>query len=105
MGSVRRQHPPQPQSMQLCVRMTCGRTVLLECDASDTIGRLHDAISAAEGTTGHSLRFNGRTLGITSATLRECALEAGSMLQAALPLKGGGNGLRTCQRAQVSNTS
>jgi hypothetical protein len=34
--------------MQLCIRMTCGRTVLMECDASDTVGQLEDAVTAAE---------------------------------------------------------
>ena len=73
-----------------------------------------------QGITGHSLTFNGRGLGITTATLQECAVEAGCTLRVALPLKvlqpptspcspracqGGGNGLRTCQRARGVNTS
>jgi len=91
--------------MQLCIRMMCGRTVLLDCNASDTIEQLQDTITAAEGITGHSLTFNGRRLGITTATLQECAVEAGCTLRVALPLKGGGNGLRTCQRARGVNTS
>merc|ERR1711865_23054 len=105
MGVPEPTHCQTLYSMQLCIRMTCGRTVLMECDASDTVGQLEDAVTAAEGITGHSLKSNGRHLGVTSATLRECALETGCMLHVMLPLKGGGNGLRACQRTRAANTS
>eukprot|EP00656_Telonema_subtile_P004184 TRINITY_DN118_c0_g1_i6.p1 TRINITY_DN118_c0_g1~~TRINITY_DN118_c0_g1_i6.p1 ORF type:complete len:142 (-),score=12.20 TRINITY_DN118_c0_g1_i6:488-913(-) len=92
-------------SMQIFLR-ACGKTITLECGLDDTVSSLHAAVVRSQvrhspfcahlqqGTSEYYLVHAGRTLARMPATLRECNIDHGACIQALLPLKAGGNGLR-----------
>merc|ERR1712166_399428 len=87
--------------MQILLQVL-GKTTTLECCSEDTVASLHAKVAESQGISQFYLTYATKTLSTLKATLGSYGVESGSSVRALLQLRGGGNGMRTCERAHVN---